>query len=215
VFEHFDERAREVIVLAQDEARLLKHNYLGTEHLLLGLLRSDGVASRVLESFDIAVEDIRLQVVRVVGQGDETFTGQIPFTPRAKRVLEHSLRESVTRGHGYIGTEHILLGVVTEDEGVAAKVLVDFDADPQMVRGEVYRFWAVKEPSKSGGPEQPVDERSVPPMTFSRGLSKHQLHLSGAVSSGPRALVPGLWLGLLIGALIFAAGLIAGRLIWG
>jgi ATP-dependent Clp protease ATP-binding subunit ClpC len=107
VFERFTERARQVVVLAQDEARALKHNYIGTEHILLGLLREEeGLAARVLESLDIAVEEVRAQVARIVGQGDEVTTGQIPFTPRAKKVLELALREALSLGHNYIGTEH-------------------------------------------------------------------------------------------------------------
>ena len=118
LFERFTERARQVVVLAQDEARALKHNYIGTEHILLGLLREEeGLAARVLESLDITVEEVRAQVARIVGQGDEVTTGQIPFTPRAKKVLELALREALSLGHNYIGTEHILLGLVRENEG--------------------------------------------------------------------------------------------------
>ena len=121
MFERFTERARQVVVLAQEEARTLKHNYIGTEHILLGLLREEeGLAARVLESLDITVEEVRAQVARIVGQGDEVTTGQIPFTPRAKKVLELALREALSLGHNYIGTEHILLGLVRENEGVAA-----------------------------------------------------------------------------------------------
>src|SRR6186997_1605513 len=105
MFERFTERARQVVVLAQDEARALKHNYIGTEHILLGLLREEeGLAARVLESLDITVEEVRAQVARIVGQGDEVTTGQIPFTPRAKKVLELALREALSLGHNYIGT---------------------------------------------------------------------------------------------------------------
>src|SRR5207248_887978 len=123
MFERFTERARQVVVLAQDEARALKHNYIGTEHILLGLLREEeGLAARVLESLDITVEEVRAQVARIVGQGDEVTTGQIPFTPRAKKVLELALREALSLGHNYIGTEHILLGLVREHEGLAARI---------------------------------------------------------------------------------------------
>src|SRR5690242_8228844 len=132
MFERFTERARQVVVLAQDEARTLKHNYIGTEHILLGLLREEeGLAARVLDSLDITVEEVRAQVARIVGQGDEVTTGQIPFTPRAKKVLELALREALSLGHNYIGTEHILLGLVRENEGVAARILLDFDADAE------------------------------------------------------------------------------------
>jgi ATP-dependent Clp protease ATP-binding subunit ClpC len=141
MFERFTERARQVVVLAQEEARTLKHNYIGTEHILLGLLREEeGLAARVLESLDITVERVRAQVVRIVGSGEEVTSGQIPFTPRAKKVLELALREALSLGHNYIGTEHILLGLVRENEGVAARILLDFDADSDKIRNEVIRM---------------------------------------------------------------------------
>ncbi len=141
MFERFTERARQVVVLAQEEARNLKHNYIGTEHILLGLLREEeGLAARVLESLDITVERVRAQVVRIVGSGEEVTSGQIPFTPRAKKVLELALREALSLGHNYIGTEHILLGLVRENEGVAARILLDFDADSEKIRNEVIRM---------------------------------------------------------------------------
>ena len=141
MFERFTERARQVVVLAQDEARALKHNYIGTEHILLGLLREEeGLAARVLDSLEITVEEVRAQVARIVGQGDEVTTGQIPFTPRAKKVLELALREALSLGHNYIGTEHILLGLVRENEGVAARILLDFDADAEKIRNEIIRM---------------------------------------------------------------------------
>src|SRR6187402_2016882 len=141
MFERFTERARQVVVLAQEEARALKHNYIGTEHILLGLLREEeGLAARVLESLDITVEEVRAQVARIVGSGEEVTSGQIPFTPRAKKVLELALREALSLGHNYIGTEHILLGLVRENEGVAARILLDFDADSEKIRNEVIRM---------------------------------------------------------------------------
>ena len=141
VFERFTERARQVVVLAQEEARALRHNYIGTEHILLGLVRErDGVAARVLEGLDITVERVREQVVRIVGSGEEVSSGQIPFTPRAKNVLERALREALSLGHNHIGTEHILLGLVRDDEGVAVRILLDFDADCEKIRGEVVRM---------------------------------------------------------------------------
>src|SRR6058998_3934005 len=141
MFERFTERARQVVVLAQEEARTLKHNYIGTEHILLGLLREEeGLAARVLESLDITVERVRAQVVRIVGSGEEVTSGQIPFTPRAKKVLELALREALSLGHNYIGTEQILLGLVRENEGVAARILLDFDADSEKIRNEVIRM---------------------------------------------------------------------------
>jgi len=153
VFERFTERARQVVVLAQDEARALKHNYIGTEHILLGLLREEeGLAARVLEQLDITVEEVRAQVARIVGQGDEVTTGQIPFTPRAKKVLELALREALSLGHNYIGTEHILLGLVRENEGVAARILLDFDADAEKIRNEIIRMLSGPGRRQSGQP---------------------------------------------------------------
>jgi ATP-dependent Clp protease ATP-binding subunit ClpC len=153
MFERFTERARQVVVLAQEEARTLKHNYIGTEHILLGLLREEeGLAARVLESLDITVERVRGQVVRIVGSGEEVTSGQIPFTPRAKKVLELALREALSLGHNYIGTEHILLGLVRENEGVAARILLDFDADSEKIRNEVIRMLSGPSRSRGGAP---------------------------------------------------------------
>ena len=153
MFERFTERARQVVVLAQEEARTLKHNYIGTEHILLGLLREEeGLAARVLESLDITVERVRAQVVRIVGSGEEVTSGQIPFTPRAKKVLELALREALSLGHNYIGTEHILLGLVRENEGVAARILLDFDADSEKIRNEVIRILSATR--KSSPPQE-------------------------------------------------------------
>ena len=140
MFERFTERARQVVVLAQDEARALKHNYIGTEHILLGLLREEeGLAVRVLDALDVTVEEVRGQVARIVGRGDQAPTGEMPFTARAKKVLELALREALSLGHEYIGTEHILLGLARETEGVAARILLDFDADAERIRNEVIR----------------------------------------------------------------------------
>jgi ATP-dependent Clp protease ATP-binding subunit ClpA len=160
VFERFTERARQVVVLAQDEARALKHNYIGTEHILLGLLREEeGLAARVLESLDVNVEEVRLQVGRIVGQGDEVTAGQIPFTPRAKKVLELSLREALGLGHNYIGTEHVLLGLLREGEGVAIRILMEF-ADPEDVHSEVLKALSGSEVSL--GSKEPYVPKSPP-----------------------------------------------------
>jgi ATP-dependent Clp protease ATP-binding subunit ClpC len=138
VFERFTERARQVVVLAQDEARLLKHNYIGTEHLLLGLLREeDSPAWAALQSLGIELEAVRRRVTEIIGPGDSEVTGQIPFTPRAKKVLELSLREAISLGHDYIGTEHILLGIARENDGVASRVMLGFGADADTVREAV------------------------------------------------------------------------------
>jgi len=176
VFERFTERARQVVVLAQDEARALKHNYIGTEHILLGLLREEeGLAARVLESLDITVEEVRAQVARIVGQGDEVTTGQIPFTPRAKKVLELALREALSLGHNYIGTEHILLGLVRENEGVAARILLDFDADAEKIRNEIIRMLSGPGRRQQGGPGGAPGEKSKSAKLlaqFGRNLTK-------------------------------------------
>ncbi|HEY8315409.1 MAG TPA: ATP-dependent Clp protease ATP-binding subunit, partial [Gaiellaceae bacterium] len=173
----FTERARQVVVLAQDEARALKHNYIGTEHILLGLLREEeGLAARVLESLDITVEEVRAQVARIVGQGDEVTTGQIPFTPRAKKVLELALREALSLGHNYIGTEHILLGLVRENEGVAARILLDFDADAEKIRNEIIRMLSGpgrrQGGSGAGGPAGEKSKSSKLLDQFGRNLTK-------------------------------------------
>src|SRR6266567_7041287 len=131
MFERFTDRARQVVVLAQEEARVLRHsvlrhNYIGTEHILLGLVREGGAAARALDGFDVTLEEVQAQVARIIGQGDEVTTGQIPFTPRAKKVLELSLREALDNSESYIGPEHILLGLLREGEGVAARILMDF-----------------------------------------------------------------------------------------
>ncbi len=177
MFERFTERARQVVVLAQDEARALKHNYIGTEHILLGLLREEeGLAARVLESLDITVEEVRAQVARIVGQGDEVTSGQIPFTPRAKKVLELALREALSLGHNYIGTEHILLGLVRENEGVAARILLDFDADAEKIRNEIIRMLSGpgrrQGGSGGGGPSGEKSKSSKLLDQFGRNLTK-------------------------------------------
>jgi ATP-dependent Clp protease ATP-binding subunit ClpC len=141
LFERFTDRARRVVVLAQEEARLLNHNYIGTEHILLGLIHEgEGVAARALESLDINLESVRSQVVEIIGQGSQAPSGHIPFTPRAKKVLELSLREALQLGHNYIGTEHILLGLIREGEGVAAQVLVKLGAELTKVRQTVIQL---------------------------------------------------------------------------
>jgi ATP-dependent Clp protease ATP-binding subunit ClpC len=141
MFERFTDRARRVVVLAQEEARMLNHNYIGTEHILLGLIHEgEGVAAKALESLGIALEGVRQQVEEIIGQGQHAPSGHIPFTPRAKKVLELSLREALQLGHNYIGTEHILLGLIREGEGVAAQVLVKLGADLNRVRQQVLQL---------------------------------------------------------------------------
>ena len=141
MFERFTDRARRVVVLAQEEARMLDHNYIGTEHLLLGLIHEgEGVAAKALEALGISLDAVRQQVEAIIGRGQQAPSGHIPFTPRAKRVLELSLRESGQLGHNYIGTEHILLGLIREGEGVAAQVLVKLGADLNRVRQMVIQL---------------------------------------------------------------------------
>src|SRR5216683_3381310 len=138
MFERFTDRARRVVVLAQEEARMLDHNYIGTEHILLGLIHEgEGVAAASLESLGISLEAVRQGVEQIIGKGQQQPSGHIPFTPRAKKVLELSLREALQLGHDYIGTEHILLGLIREGEGVAAQVLVKLGADLNRVRQQV------------------------------------------------------------------------------
>ena len=158
MFERFTDRARRVVVLAQEEARMLNHNYIGTEHILLGLVREgEGVAAKALESMDISLNAVREQVQEIIGEGSHAPSGHIPFTPRAKKVLELSLREALQLGHNYIGTEHILLGLIREGEGVAAQVLGKLGADLSSVRQQVIQLlsgYENKEPVSSGGGPQ-------------------------------------------------------------
>ena len=156
MFERFTDRARRVVVLAQEEARLLNHNYIGTEHILLGLIHEgEGVAAKALESLGISLEAVRAQVEEIIGHGGTAPSGHIPFTPRAKKVLELSLREALQLGHNYIGTEHILLGLIREGEGVAAQVLVKLGADLSRVRQQVIQllsgYAGGKEAAPAGG----------------------------------------------------------------
>jgi len=164
MFERFTDRARRVVVLAQEEARALNHNYIGTEHVLLGLVREeDGVACRALDALDVSLHTVRTQVERIIGPGAAPVSGHIPFTPRAKRVLELSLREALQLGHSYIGTEHLLLGMIREGEGVACQVLVKLGADLNRVRQQVIQIM-------SGYAESPEGflrtELRIDPTTF-------------------------------------------------
>ncbi|SDM01724.1 ATP-dependent Clp protease ATP-binding subunit, partial [Arthrobacter sp. ok362] len=152
MFERFTDRARRVVVLAQEEARMLNHNYIGTEHILLGLIHEgEGVAAKALESLGISLDGVREQVQEIIGQGQQAPSGHIPFTPRAKKVLELSLREALQLGHNYIGTEHILLGLIREGEGVAAQVLVKLGADLNRVRQQVIQLLSGYQGKESTG----------------------------------------------------------------
>src|SRR5256885_4749011 len=177
LFERFTDRARRVVVLAQEEARLLNHNYIGTEHILLGLIHEgEGVAAKALESLGISLEAVRNQVEEIIGQGGSSPSGHIPFTPRAKKVLELSLREALQLGHNYIGTEHILLGLIREGEGVAAQVLVKLGADLSRVRQQVIQllsgYAGQKEPSTSGTAAEAAPTGSLVLDQFGRNLAQ-------------------------------------------
>ena len=175
MFERFTDRARRVVVLAQEEARMLNHTYIGTEHILLGLIHEgEGVAAKALESLGISLEAVRQQVEEIIGQGQQAPSGHIPFTPRAKKVLELSLREALQLGHNYIGTEHILLGLIREGEGVAAQVLVKLGADLNRVRQQVIQLlsgYQGKEPATAGGPAEGTPSTSLVLDQFGRNLT--------------------------------------------
>ena len=176
MFERFTDRARRVVVLAQEEARMLNHNYIGTEHILLGLIHEgEGVAAKSLESLGVSLESVRSQVEEIIGQGQQAPSGHIPFTPRAKKVLELSLREALQLGHNYIGTEHILLGLIREGEGVAAQVLVKLGADLNRVRQQVIQLlsgYQGKEPLTSGAPNEGTPSTSLVLDQFGRNLTQ-------------------------------------------
>ncbi len=181
MFERFTDRARRVVVLAQEEARMLNHNYIGTEHILLGLIHEgEGVAAKSLESLGISLEGVRSQVEEIIGQGQQAPSGHIPFTPRAKKVLELSLREALQLGHNYIGTEHILLGLIREGEGVAAQVLVKLGADLNRVRQQVIQLLSGysqggKEAVEAGGRESGTPSTSLVLDQFGRNLTQAAL----------------------------------------
>jgi ATP-dependent Clp protease ATP-binding subunit ClpC len=163
MFERFTDRARRVVVLAQENARLLNHNYIGTEHILLGLLHeSEGVAAKALESLGISLDAVRQQVEEIIGQGQQAPSGHIPFTPRSKKVLELSLREALELGVNYIGTEHILLGLIREGDGVAAQVLVKLGAELSRVRQRVMQLLDRGQQSAEAPPEAPVGSEPTP-----------------------------------------------------
>ena len=197
MFERFTDRARRVVVLAQEEAKMLNHNYIGTEHILLGLIHEgEGVAAKALESLDISLDAVREQVQDIIGQGQQQPTGHIPFTPRAKKVLELSLREALQLGHNYIGTEHILLGLIREGEGVAAQVLVKLGADLNRVRQQVIQLlsgYQGKEQVAVGGEQQQSgaqagspDPRPVRPQPHA-GRARRQARPGHRAREGDRA----------------------------
>ena len=179
MFERFTNRARRVVVLAQEEARKLNHNYIGTEHILLGLIKEgEGHAAKALEDLNISIENVRTEVVEIIGEGQQAPSGHIPFTPRAKKVLELSLREALQLGHNYIGTEHILLGLIREGEGVAAQVLKKLGAELTQVRQTVIKLISSSNPGKgqatasTGGREKSVGTGSAILNQFGRNLTQ-------------------------------------------
>ena len=197
MFERFTGRARQAVVFAQDEARELRHNYIGTEHLLLGLLREEeGVGAQVLGELGVSLDAVRAQVAEIIGRGDVVTTGQIPFTPRAKKVLELSLREALTLGHNYIGTEHVLLGIARENDGVAARILLDKGAGADAIRDAVVRKL---------GPVASGVAAPRPPGRLRRGRRRSRL-------DRPAALIV---LGWALFGVAAGLGLLVGWLIWG
>jgi ATP-dependent Clp protease ATP-binding subunit ClpC len=180
VFERFTDRARRVTVLAQEEARQLSHNYIGTEHILLGLLHEgEGVAAQALVAMGIKVEDVRTQVEQIIGQGQQSPAGHIPFTPRAKKVMELSLREALQLGHNYIGTEHILLGLLREGEGVAAQVLGKLGCELVTVRQKVIellsKYQGKEPPPPPVSPGTPIWDPTVPQQGYVKKLLMNEL----------------------------------------
>ncbi len=206
MFERFTDRARRVVVLAQEEARMLNHNYIGTEHILLGLIHEgQGVAAKAIESVGISLDEVREQVEEMIGRSTSAPTGHIPFTPRAKKVLELALREALELGHNYIGTEHLLLGVMREGEGVGAQVLVKLGADRSRVREQVIQLLQFPEPeARITKVEEPPEEGPYCPQCRSKledTASYRVLDVKEHRGEGTRAVVfafctgCGTWLG--------------------
>ena len=186
MFERFTDRARRVIVLAQQEARDLNHNYIGTEHILLGLIQEgEGVAAKALESMGINLEDVRREVIDIIGRGSQPHTGHVPFTPRAKKVLELALREGLQMGHKYIGTEFLLLGLIREGEGVAAQVLIKLGADLPRVRQQVIQLLSGYEGGEGQNPEVAEGQGGVGPSLA--GAGSNQGGLGGPRGGGERS----------------------------
>jgi ATP-dependent Clp protease ATP-binding subunit ClpC len=158
MFERFTDRARRVVVLSQEHARLLGHSYIGTEHVLLGLIHEgEGVAAKVLTDLGVSLDAVRNQVEEIIGQGGTSPSGNIPFTPRVKKVIEYSLREGLHLGHNYIGTEHLLLGLIREGEGVAAQILTSLGLDLSIARQKVIQTLSGQKPPASRYLRSPID----------------------------------------------------------
>ena len=205
MFERFTDRARRVVVLAQEEARMLNHNYIGTEHILLGLIHEgEGVAAKALESLGISLEAVRSQVEEIVGRGTDAGPGHVRFTTRAKKVLELSLREALQLGHDYIGTEHILLGLARQDDGVAGQILSALGVDVDTIRRHVIRLLG-----GAGGSIQTVAAAAAWPQ--SENLPRPRGRERPVLLSQPAMLVAG-WL---LFALALGVGILVGWAIWG
>lgn len=190
MFERFTDRARRVIVLAQEEARMLNHNYIGTEHILLGLIHEgEGVAAKALESMGISLDAVRSEVEEIIGTGTQPHTGHIPFTPRAKKVLELSLREGLQMGHKYIGTEFLLLGLIREGEGVAAQVLVKLGADLPRVRQQVIQLLSGYEGGQDNNPEVTPDAAAGGPVGAGAGAARGGQQGQGGTGDRSNSLV--------------------------
>jgi len=206
VFERFSKSARQVVVLAQEEARELRHNYIGTEHVLLGLLgERDGIAARALGSLGVQFADVRSEVAKIIGQGEEVTSVEIPFTPRAKRTLELSLGEALALGHNYVGTEHLLLGLARENQGVAARILYECGFTAADVAGAVLRELG-RDPAlarRSFSAAEPTADREPRSRRAAQGRHGHLF---------PRARFVFGWLLL---AIALAIGILVGWLIWG
>jgi ATP-dependent Clp protease ATP-binding subunit ClpA len=193
MFERFTEQARQVIVLAQDEAATLGHNYIGTEHLLLGLIREGhGVAAGVLSDLGVDLDEARDRVVQLVRAGEGTASSQIPFTPRAKKVLEMSLREAMNLRQSYLGTEHLLLALARENEGVAARVLLDLGADSEKIRHEVTRVLATPQYAQQQASAATAPTAIARPASFAAWLDPALQHATAeARKRGERSLDSG------------------------
>src|ERR1700689_1341951 len=188
MFERFTDRARRVVVLAQEEARMLNHNYIGTEHILLGLIHEgEGVAAKALKSLGISLDAVRQQVEEIIGLGQQAPSGHIPFTPRTKKVLELALRESQQLGHNCIGTEHILLALILEGDGVAAQVLVMLGTDQNRVRRQVIQLLhgrSAQEPVSTGSADREL--RLLPAgKSLLEGLEQRLKVIEQRVGTGP------------------------------
>lgn len=185
MFERFTDRARRVTVLAQEEAKMLNHNYVGTEHILLGLIREGkGIATKALESLDISLEAVREQVQDIIGQGQQRPTGHIRFSPRAKKVLELSLREALQLGHNYIATEHILLALIHDDESVGTQVLVKLGVDLHQVREQVISLLSGSKPASKQPPTVDVSASDEPTKPVGAKYTNYDDHAKIVIKDG-------------------------------